>query len=74
MSDPKPTVGRIVHFTPRANQDPGPDPWAAMVTRVHSDSVVNLTVFPPAGTPAPETQVELGAGPRTWRWPPRQKV
>lgn len=44
----KPTVGRIVHYRP-GPQDPTPqfknEPLAAIVTRVISDQVVNLTVL-----------------------------
>ncbi len=53
-----PTVGRIVHFTP-APGTVGDQPLAAIVTYVHSDRCVNLTVFDPYGVPKGCTSVPL---------------
>jgi hypothetical protein len=46
----KPTVGRVVWYTP-AKHSPwdGHQPLAAIITHVHSDAMVNLTVFNPDG-------------------------
>jgi hypothetical protein len=70
--DQKPSLGRIVHFFPTT----GSEPLAAVITRVWSDTCVNLEVFGSAAGPD-ETQgrfptsVVQGPGPRTWSWPPR---
>jgi hypothetical protein len=43
----RPTPGRIVWYTPAANERiaKGADPLAAIVVLVHNDRLVNLTVF-----------------------------
>lgn len=58
-----PTVGRIVWFTP-TNDDAyvevhGNQPFAAIVTYVHDDRMVNLTAFDHAGNAKPHTSVVL---------------
>lgn len=53
---PPPTIGRIVHFHSDANGDM---PEAAIITYVHSESMVNLTVFNHNGTPFSRTSVEF---------------
>jgi hypothetical protein len=82
------TVGRIVHYLERNfylevnRPEHRPEPWAAIVTRVHAADVVDLVAFPPpTGGPVPallvrkadEAALQRGepqpAG--TWRWPPR---
>jgi hypothetical protein len=60
----KPTVGRIVHYRPLgyevfAHFPTGGQPCAAIVTHVHSDRLVNLTVFDPNGVPYPRSSVTL---------------
>lgn len=62
----KPTVGRVVWFYPPANAQEGgfarPDegqPLAAIVTRVWSDRMLNLTVFDANGVPHGRTSVQL---------------
>lgn len=75
----KPTVGRIVHYRQPDNEPAvnGTKVHAAIVTRVWSDSVVNLQVFFDSGPVEPVTSVEVerpeeeGAG-RRWFWPPRE--
>lgn len=66
----KPTVGRIVHYQAKEGQEP----HAAIITRVHSDTCVNLVVFD-LGTQAScvETSICLGSPGQvdTWSWPPR---
>jgi hypothetical protein len=74
----RPSVGRIVHFTPRGWEDTNTkgQPYAAVITHVWSDSVVNLNVFPdgsfPLGRSNLETSVSLGDPGQggTWCWPP----
>ncbi len=51
----KPTVGRVVLFTPAKQADRRTDksqPLAAFVAYVHGDRSVNLTVFEQTGNPA----------------------
>lgn len=54
----KPTVGRIVWYR---DHQPGLDyqPCAAIVTYVHSDRLVNLSVFDCDGEHRPHTSVTL---------------
>lgn len=62
----KPTVGRVVWFHPASNvatsgfahPDAG-EPLAAIVARVLSDRIVNLTVFDALGVPHSRTAVQL---------------
>ena len=72
-----PTVGRIVHFYEGQALD---KPVAALITRVHSDTCVNLTTFGDGMDPMPVSSVELVAstepadvGGRSMFciWPPR---
>lgn len=86
MSDPKPSVGRIVHCHTSTSADGGTAPCrAALITSVHegpaSGSWVSLTVFGPTGLQfilkaphvdeAPDYYVTPdGTGP-TWHWPER---
>ncbi len=66
MEHQKPSIGRIVHY----QSAPGVS-VPAIITRVHSDECVNVTVFPDAHPPCVETSVVLGTGERMWCWPPR---
>ncbi len=67
----QPSVGRIVHYSPGIGDPQGqPDPIPAIMTRVWSEKVVNLTVFFCALEPKPKTSVIEGEGPGQWRWPP----
>lgn len=77
-----PTVGRIVYFYP-ADGDPlsiagCDDPFAAIVTRVWNDRLVNLTVFDANGNPHARTSVFLiqpgdpGTASSHCRWMPFQ--
>lgn len=54
----QPTVGRVVHYF---NVRPGfgADPRAAIVTFVHSDTVVNLCVLDSSGNTFGRTSVRL---------------
>lgn len=62
----KPTIGRVVWFRPsQTTVDPGfashgnDQPYAAMIAHVHSDRLVNLSVFDANGTAHSRTSVEL---------------
>lgn len=69
MGSLAPTVSRIVHYTDTNGVD-----TAAIVTKVWSDTTVNLTLFPDYHT-ADALRVESvseGSGPGTWHWPELQ--
>lgn len=52
----RPTIGRVVWFF----QSPTfPEPRAAIICYVHSDSMVNLVTFDANGNPVPATSVPL---------------
>ena len=71
----KPSLGRIVLF--RSLDSNGTKEHPALVTRVWSDTCVNLTVFPDYGDVITKTSInqnESLEGPNqelAWRWPPR---
>lgn len=83
MEGQKPSVGRVVHYFPpledreaRANGNDGP--LAAIITRVWSDTGVNLTVFPDFAFPIARSSVfkrspgATGPSPSgDWDWPER---
>lgn len=60
----KPTIGRVVWY--RAEGDDialdSKQPLAALITYVHSDTMVNLVVFDPNGNPRSRTSVWLWDG------------
>jgi hypothetical protein len=70
----KPTLGRIVHFYAGGNSAPR----AAIVTAVHGDDVVSLSVFDPMATfVEPHARVAGTSTPIKvtdpyWSWPPRE--
>lgn len=68
-----PTVGRIVRFHGAVAHD-GRGEYAAIVTRVHRDGDVDLTVFGPTATcfraDVPEGPIARGD---FWTWPPQPK-
>ena len=71
----KPTIGRIVHYknteTEKGFQQ-GADTVPALITRVFSDTCVNLTIFQDAAElTRRQTSVMLGTEPGTWAWPER---
>lgn len=73
-----PTLGRVVLFTPACpeNGSNGAREYVAIVGQIFHDPgnsrpYVNLLTFPPFAAPLWEGSVQEGAGPRTWRWPPR---
>lgn len=71
----KPSLGRIVLF--RSLNSNGINEHPAVVTRIWSDTCVNLHVFPDYGDSINKTSVnqnESLEGPNqelAWRWPPR---
>lgn len=70
---PKPTVCRIVLFTPRKGAGVG-DPMPGVVTAVYGQrDTVNLTVLPDGGLPYPVSSIRRGkpGEGNTWHWPPR---
>lgn len=74
--DQKPSLGRIVLF--RSHESNGAKEHPAMITRVWSDTCVNLTVFPDFANhfvmKTSVNQNENLEGPNqdnVWRWPPR---
>jgi hypothetical protein len=56
-----PKVGHVLHFRPAPGDEQFPTrgPFAAMVTSVHSDTVVNIVVFTANGEPASRLSVIL---------------
>jgi hypothetical protein len=68
----KPTVGRIVHYSPSDLYFRG-ETWAAIVTAVHEDGSVNICAFSKKGDPTPLSKVCEGDRPGTWSWPLRVK-
>lgn len=56
----KPSIGRVVWFTPLNEHIVDPkQPWAALVTYVHGDRMVNLAAFNPNGDHQPKSSVPL---------------
>lgn len=61
----KPTIGRVVLFTPSTTPEPGfthhdaTKPCAAMVTHVWGDRMVNLVVFDSNGAAFGKTSIPL---------------
>lgn len=73
MPEPKPTVGRIVHYT----EDYGEGPFckAAIVTSVAEvNETVSITVFHDDRSPTLERKVKHHAlkSAFTWHWPERE--
>jgi hypothetical protein len=85
----KPTIGRVVIYQPTPDdqgQSSSTEGFPAVITRVWTDTCVNLQVLRDFDTPIAITSVEkmpdpvVGDGseqaqqlplPRSWRWPPR---
>ncbi|VTT96590.1 Uncharacterized protein OS=Pseudomonas aeruginosa VRFPA03 GN=M770_13480 PE=4 SV=1 [Gemmataceae bacterium] len=61
----KPTIGRVVHYVPKDDKYAfghclqGGQPHAAIITAVHSDSMVNVAVFDRNGKTFPACSVQL---------------
>jgi len=64
----KPSIGRIVHFYTDDRHEP------AIITRVWSDTCVNLKVLPDCAAPFDQTSVCLNDASSSswWSWPPRE--
>lgn len=57
----KPAIGRIVHLVGTHADSNGADVAPAIITRVWSDEMINVCVFPDSGTPHNVTSVKLVA-------------
>jgi hypothetical protein len=70
----KPTVGRIVHFVEPVGDFQ--EHKAAIITRVHNDTCVNLTVFKCNGALEGKSSVCFDGNPTpalyTFHWPERE--
>jgi len=67
-----PTIGRIVHYWPSRDST---TPTAAIVTAVHSATVVSLTTFPFGVDPVAVNSVPQADDEhreRRWDWPARE--
>ena len=73
MNEQKPSVGRVVHYVPRDADPPhnNAEVLPAIITRVWSDTCVNLRVLNDEIYDFWVTSATQGAGPREWTWPPR---
>ncbi len=81
----KPTVGRIVLYRSRTDNNKG-QAYPAVITHVWSDSCVNLSIIQDGSYPLPAGEFTHGScvtsvlqssdpadlQPRTWIWPPRE--
>jgi hypothetical protein len=72
----KPTIGRVVHYVGTLHAPENHYP--AIVTHVHSDTCVNLFVFPKgAANDVPDTGLKTSVllhdpdVPMSWHWPER---
>ena len=54
----QPTVGRVVWYWPEGPKV-GENPWAAFVTHVHGDRMINVAGFTDVGTPFFRNSVSL---------------
>lgn len=70
---PTPTVGRIVHYRPIADEfkNNEADLAPAIVVRVWGPDTVNLRIFTDGGEVIWKTSVVQGDGAGQWSWPPR---
>ncbi len=53
-----PTIGRIMWYWPM-KENRSKQPWAAIVTHVYGDNMVNLVAFSPYGAPYPVHSVPI---------------
>jgi len=72
MSEQRPSIGRIVHFT---GPDGDPGPYAGIIVRVHGDekaTVVDLVTFGPHSMyHNNHVPFSRDPAPGHWTWPPR---
>lgn len=70
----KPSIGRIVHYKNTENEkifhQEGTEFVAAIITRVHSDTTVNLALFRDTWIDFKRSVVQ-GSGQAQWDWPTR---
>lgn len=70
-----PSIGRIVHVRDWSQGQQEPEIAAALITKVHSPTCINVRVFPDCGVPYSQTSIELDAPntltPGKWQWPTR---
>ena len=80
MPDPKPSLGRIVLYTPPVGtpRHNGAREWAGMIGQMHDEDgtdTVHLVVYPPGEPPRWVFGVQRGNTGQlpqgSWRWPPR---
>jgi hypothetical protein len=64
---PKPSIGRIVHYL----SDPAGTPQAALVVNVISDDCIDLVTWNAGGTQSSRSGIVLGDKPGQWMWPPK---
>jgi len=72
-----PTIGRIVHYNDKDNSSGEAEIKAAIITEVHSEVCVNLTVFSGRSQEYATSVIRKGCaedreGYSTWDWPPRE--
>lgn len=75
MSDQRPSIGRIVHYTNLGDKDGKypPEAQAALITGINDDGTVSLKIFYRTGIfdmqSVPFSEEPLTRG--HWNWPPR---
>lgn len=52
----QPTIGRVVHYWDGAGQQ---EPYAALITFVWNERLINLCAFDANGNPQPRTSIQL---------------
>lgn len=67
-----PTIGRIVWYQAHGSPDGThkSEPRPAIISKVHNETCVDLTVFNPSGLFFNQSCVQGTSG-GTWRWPER---
>ena len=58
---PRPSIGRFVHVIGPDAESNGAKVAPAVITRVWSEDMVNVTIFPDGAAPVPRTSVKLYA-------------
>lgn len=77
---PRPSIGRFVHVIGPDAESNGAKVAPAVITRVWSEDMVNVTIFPDGAAPVPRTSVKLYADENAargitladYRFPPNQ--
>lgn len=75
---PKPSIGRIVHYTEKRTDNAPNQVYAAIIVDVYDDETVHLTVFNKDGETVPHCYVVVTDAPAgsqeavgKWAWPAR---